>query len=196
MPSAFAEMEALGHRWVGEEHVLLASLGETGDLQARLAELGLTHQAARDAAAPRMPPAIGDDWRSSEPSYHTAMGRAEGLALALGAARPGAVHKLVAALWEREGPASALLAALDMDRDAVIAATFLPHQSAARGGRAPGHGRGGRLRGRLARAAGLPHRRTRPGGGQGAGGVRAHPRPLCSLDRELSFLPPSPSQAS
>lgn len=125
MPSAFAEMEALGHRWVGEEHVLLASLGETGDLQACLAELGLTHQAARDAAAPRVPPATGDDWRSSEPSYHTAMGRAEGLALALGAARPGAVHKLVAALWEREGPASALLAALDVDRDAVIAATEL-----------------------------------------------------------------------
>jgi hypothetical protein len=81
-----------------EEHVLLASLGGTGDLQARLAELGLTHHAAGDVAAPRVPPATGDDWRSSAPSYHTAKGRAEGLALALGVAKPRAAHKLVAAL--------------------------------------------------------------------------------------------------
>jgi len=125
MPSAFAEMEALGHQWVGEEHVLLASLSETGDLRARLAELGLTYQRARDAAAPRVPRATGDDWRSSNPSYHTAKGRAEGLALALGAPRPRAVHNFVAALWERNGPASALLAALDVDRDGAIAATEL-----------------------------------------------------------------------
>jgi hypothetical protein len=105
-----------------EEHVLLASLGGTGDLQARLAELGLTHHAAGDVAAPRVPPATGDDWRSSAPSYHTAKGRAEGLALALGVAKPRAAHKLVAALWERDRPASALLAALDVHRDAVIAA--------------------------------------------------------------------------
>jgi hypothetical protein len=103
----------------------LASLSGTGDLQARLAELGLTLQAARDAAAPRVPPATRDDWRSSNPSYHTAKGQAEGLALALGAARPHGAHKLVAALWEPDGPASALLEALDVDRDAVIAATEL-----------------------------------------------------------------------
>ena len=62
-----------------------------------------------------MPPATGDDWRSSNPSYNTAKGRAEGLALALSAARPRAAHKLVAVLWEPDGPASALLAALDVD---------------------------------------------------------------------------------
>jgi ATP-dependent Clp protease ATP-binding subunit ClpA len=117
------EAVALGHHWFGEEHVLLALLApdlEIGSARA-LAEAGLTHDSVAVALTARIerlgPPTPKEyDGALSIGSYHDVAGRAEGLALGTGAARPEPSHCLAAVLWDGTGTVADLLADLGVSR--------------------------------------------------------------------------------
>ena len=117
------EAVALGHHWFGEEHVLLALLTtdlDNGSVRA-LAEAGLTHDSVADALTTRIerlgPPTPKEyDGTLSAGSYHDVTGRAEGLALGTGAAKPEPPHCLAAVLWDGTGTVAALLADLGVSR--------------------------------------------------------------------------------
>lgn len=57
---------------------------------------------------------------SSGPSYHRALGRAQGLALAGGRVAPAAEDAFRGSLWEAEGPAADLMVSLGTDRRALL----------------------------------------------------------------------------
>ena len=87
--AATQEAEALGHHWLGEEHLLLAVAEEAGcdrdDLVTALAD-------HLERYGPPLPK-VGEGCMSA-PSYHMIRGRAEGLALSEGTAAPEARHVL------------------------------------------------------------------------------------------------------
>jgi ATP-dependent Clp protease ATP-binding subunit ClpA len=130
--AAFDEAIALGHRRVGEEHLLLALLANAavGSLGTRLADLGLTHQALVDGITARVLAEaisrLGTDGEcESGRSYHTAVGRARGLALGFAQSEAQPEHYLVAAVWDEDGMCADLLRDLSVDREEVIAKTGL-----------------------------------------------------------------------
>src|SRR5436853_7882580 len=89
---------ALGHHWVGEEHLLLAVADEAGrDFDELVGALG----ALLEQHGPPVPKV--HDGCSSAPSYHVIRGRSEGLALAEGLAVPEPRHVLQALLWDPQG---------------------------------------------------------------------------------------------
>jgi hypothetical protein len=102
--AATREAEALGHHWLGEEHLLLAVADEAGcdrdDLVTALAD----HLERYGPPVPK----VGEGCMSA-PSYHTIRGRAEGLALSEGMAAPEARHVLRALLWDPRGVPALLL---------------------------------------------------------------------------------------
>jgi Clp amino terminal domain, pathogenicity island component len=61
----------------------------------------------------------------SGPSYHTAVGRAQGLALGFGQRKGQPDHYLVAAVWDEDGKCADLLRDLSVDREEAIAKTGL-----------------------------------------------------------------------
>ena len=77
--AATREVEALGHHWLGEEHLLLAVAEEAGRDRDDLVSAPVDH-------LERYGPPVskhGEGCKSA-PSYHTIRGRAEGLALSEG----------------------------------------------------------------------------------------------------------------
>lgn len=125
--AASDEARALGHHWLGEEHFLLAYLANdpAGERQRALAALGLTHGSAVAALASRLerhgPPTPKQyEGVLSSPSYHSVVGRAEGIALGFGDATPGERHYLPAVFWDAAGTVAALLDDLGVTRAAVL----------------------------------------------------------------------------
>jgi ATP-dependent Clp protease ATP-binding subunit ClpA len=124
------EAVALGHHWFGEEHVLLALLtlltpDLDNDSARALAEAGLTHDSVAVALTARIerlgPPTPKEyDGALSAGSYHDVTGRAEGLALGTGAARPEPPHCLASVLWDDTGTVAALLVDLGVNRVALL----------------------------------------------------------------------------
>ncbi len=114
----FEQAKALGHRWFGEEHVLLAALTD-GPF------LGLTYEEAFDDVAfhlgrdepfgPEATVGVG-----SAPSYHDIVGRATGFALGSGATRPTAHHVWPALVWDPTGSTSKLLTGGGLTRREVL----------------------------------------------------------------------------
>jgi ATP-dependent Clp protease ATP-binding subunit ClpA len=123
------EAVALGHHWFGEEHVLLSLLAaDLDDGSGRaLTEAGLIHDRVADALTARIerlgPPTPREyEGALSTGSYHDVAGRAEGLALGTGAARPEPPHCLAAVLWDDTGTVAALLADLGVSRGELLGA--------------------------------------------------------------------------
>lgn len=102
------EATRLEQHWMGPEHTLLGILrGDPEDLARRALE-----QAGVDAAmvegwiikmstAPPAAKAEGTSGVKPNPRWYTIEGRAEGMAAALGAQETGAVHFLLALLWDQ-----------------------------------------------------------------------------------------------
>jgi hypothetical protein len=127
--SAGLEATALGHHWFGEEHILLALLAAEADSpEVRgLTELGMTRDRVTTALLAHIeevgPPTPKEyDGALSYPSFHTAAGRAQGLALGTAATVPLARHYVPAVLWDDSGTVAALLADLCIARDQALAA--------------------------------------------------------------------------
>ena len=104
--SAFDEAKALGSSSVGPDEFLLALLGSTEECPATatLAHFGLTHEAfARDLAArvydPPDQPLEEGDAPELNPAAYDLIGRAEGLAIGLGAPAVTLEHVLIAYVW-------------------------------------------------------------------------------------------------
>lgn len=98
---------SLRHGFAGDEHLLLALVGDGEETVAAdvLREAGLTHEAvaaALAAAIASSEPPVGEaDYRRGlglNPAAHELIGRAEGIAAGLGV-EPAAEHVLLAYLW-------------------------------------------------------------------------------------------------
>jgi ATP-dependent Clp protease ATP-binding subunit ClpA len=102
---AFAAARALGHSWVGGEHLLLALCGQSPVSPARqaLEACGVDVERVQNlvAAVPRT--ATSRRGVSPNPRFYGIVGRAEGFAIATGALRPSPEHFLLALLWESKG---------------------------------------------------------------------------------------------
>lgn len=111
---------ALGHHWFGEEHLLLALAGDAGagvlDVDAGALEAALRARVARDGP----PVAKEHEGCSSATSYHSAIGRAHGLALSRGLDRSRPADLLVAVLWDPDGLAAGLLRDIGTVPEAVL----------------------------------------------------------------------------
>ena len=102
--AAANEATALGHHWLGEEHLLLAVAEEAGRDRVRLVAALNDHLERHGPPVPK----VGEGCMSA-PSYHLIRGRAEGLALFEGMAAPEARHVLRALLWDPRGVPALLL---------------------------------------------------------------------------------------
>lgn len=102
--AATREAEALGHHWLGEEHLLLAVAEEAGRDRDDLVETLAVHLERHGPPVPK----VGEGCMSA-PSYHVIRGRAAGLALSEGMAAPEARHVLQALLWDPRGVPALLL---------------------------------------------------------------------------------------
>lgn len=108
--TATREAIALGHHWVGEEHLLLAVAEEVGRDRDVLAVTLANHLERFGPPIPKV-----HDGCVSAPSYHLTCGRAEGLALAEGVATPEPRHVLQALLADPTGVPAALLGRVDAE---------------------------------------------------------------------------------
>jgi hypothetical protein len=124
LASAFDEAKALGSSWVGPEDFLLAILAskEACPATATLTHFGVTHEAfARDLIAtvydPPVDPPGEDDSPELNPAAHELMGRAEGLAIGLGAPAVTLEHVLIAYVWDDSGQ---MEVGFGVEREAVI----------------------------------------------------------------------------
>jgi ClpA/ClpB-like protein len=104
--ASFHEAQRLGHHWVGPEHGLLAILrGDPEDVARQvLEEAGLAAaMLERQLEGMNRGPKDGEPARGAvtNPAWHHAYGRAEGLALGLGDGVLQPVHLLLALLWDR-----------------------------------------------------------------------------------------------
>lgn len=102
--AAAREAQALGHHWVGEEHLLVAVAQEAGRDRKDLVTALADHLNRYGPPVPR----VGEGCRSA-PSYHMIRGRAQGLALSEGMAAAEARHVLQALLWDPRGVPAVLL---------------------------------------------------------------------------------------
>ncbi len=115
---------ALGHNFVGTEHLLLAQFEEAESVAAKvLAGLGATREAVAREVLERVPRgtlaaggALPFTPRAAEMLAATA-----GLAIELGHNYIGTEHLLLATFVDAEGVAAQVLAALGIDRDQVRA---------------------------------------------------------------------------
>jgi hypothetical protein len=92
---AFREAAALGHTWIGSEHYLLAILAMEVESPAvaALARLGASDPPINDAS-------IEAEDVTLNPAAHEFLGRAEGIAVGLGAPAVKLEHVLMAYLWD------------------------------------------------------------------------------------------------
>ena len=102
--AATREATALGHHWLGEEHLLLAVAEETGRDRVELAAALADHLERHGPPVPKVHQGC-----MSAPSYHLTCGRAEGLALSEGMSAPEARLVLQALLWDPGGVPALLL---------------------------------------------------------------------------------------
>lgn len=128
---AMGKAHALGHHWAGEEHLLLVVLEAPPESVARraFAATGITYEsaaAALDAHVARVGPPTPRRYSGtlSDASYHSVLGRAEGLALGLGSVAVGPEHVLLALLWQVEGIFAELLSELGASREALFLALY------------------------------------------------------------------------
>ena len=103
---AFEEARAVGNRWVGHDHVLLALLNPPAPTQAAdvLAELGVTHDEVVSRLAEVSPPEGSDhDGAHANPTYHQVIGLARGLAIGMGSESVNDEHLLLALVYGERG---------------------------------------------------------------------------------------------
>lgn len=119
---AFRKAGALGHSWCGIEHVLLALLDppKATDAAAVLAELGLTQNAVEERLQGHSSASSPSTGVSSNPSLHSLLGTATGLALAFGATQVTDEHVLLALVYGRYGQLPPLMVSLGIDPDALV----------------------------------------------------------------------------
>ena len=114
------EAERLGQHWMGPEHTLLGILrGNANDVARRALEQAGLEAAMVESWITRMDP--GKEEKSGvtpNPRWHMIYGRAEGIAVGLGAPEPGAVHFLLATLWD--GRRWALTETPGVTREAIV----------------------------------------------------------------------------
>jgi hypothetical protein len=122
---AFAEAQALGHRYCTASHFLLALLkpGAPTASAEVLAELGLSYEQVRDQLKERnpRPPRAGTTGTLSTPSYQLILGSAQGIAIGMGATRVSDEHLLLAFAYGDHGGESTLVT-FGIDPDEVVAA--------------------------------------------------------------------------
>jgi Cysteine-rich CPCC/Clp amino terminal domain, pathogenicity island component len=128
---AAAEADELRHEWLGGDHFLLALLRPADESLAgqALRACGLTHDAyAREFArgleeAEEAKPGRAERKKRGHiqpnPAAYTMMGRAEGLAAALGAAEAGPEHVLLSIIWDPQSPTTCVLNRLDTNREEI-----------------------------------------------------------------------------
>jgi hypothetical protein len=123
---AFQEAEAMGFRWVGPEDFILAILARQDESPARAAleHFGITHDAFADAlvtsiagADPPVDHSHEYDETSMNPAAYQFMGRAEGIAVGLGAPAVTLEHALIAYLWDDSGEVEGMFG---VQREAVL----------------------------------------------------------------------------
>jgi hypothetical protein len=108
---AFSEATALGHTWVGAEHLLLALAKQPPDSSVRQAlddfVLDESYVASYLAETPTF---VSDrEGASPNPRFYGIVGRAEGMAVGMGTRRPLPEHFFLALIWEPCGPQVGLL---------------------------------------------------------------------------------------
>ncbi|MBL1077210.1 hypothetical protein JK358_22685 [Nocardia sp. 2] len=96
------EARRLGHSWIGVEHTLLGILrGDPEDTARKALERAGVDVALVESELTAMGDAEdGVDTVSPNPRWYEILGRAEGIALALGAGDPTTVHFILATLWD------------------------------------------------------------------------------------------------
>ncbi|MGH9008395.1 MAG: Clp protease N-terminal domain-containing protein [Acidimicrobiia bacterium] len=102
------EATRLGQHWMGPEHTLLGIVrGDPEDLARRALEQAGVDAAMVEGWITKMDTAApgakteGQSGVKPNPRWYTIEGRAEGVAVALGAERAGTVHFLLALLWDQ-----------------------------------------------------------------------------------------------
>ena len=113
----------LGQHWMGPEHTLLGILrGDPDDLARRALERAGVDAGMVEGWISRKSTG-GDDDREGvtpNPYWQTAYGRAQGIAIGLGADGPDSVHFLLAVLWDKQR--SQLTETSGVSREAIIQA--------------------------------------------------------------------------
>jgi Clp amino terminal domain, pathogenicity island component len=119
------EARRLGHHWVGEEHMLLALSRDSGTAGEVLRRAGARPEAieavllqALEGREPSTEPGAVES-PAFNPAYYSALGCADGLALAAGRNEAMPEDILVALVW-RPRLASSILHRLGVDRGALI----------------------------------------------------------------------------
>lgn len=117
------EARRLGHDWMGPEHTLLGILrGDPQDVARRALEQAGVDAAMVEGWVTRMDTKKGEAKAgvTPNPRWHTIHGRAEGIAIGLGADETGTVHFLLATLWDNRR--WGLTEAPGVTREAIVAA--------------------------------------------------------------------------
>jgi hypothetical protein len=129
--AAFDEARARGHTWVGAEHLLLALTKEPPGSPAReaLNACGIAETSAATLMNDREASLSNRSGVSPNPRFYGIQGRAEGLAVRAGKARPTGEDFLLALLWESNGPHAHMLNGLGVTPEALQ--TALASQGAA-----------------------------------------------------------------
>jgi hypothetical protein len=117
------EATRLGQHWMGPEHTLLGILrGDPDDVARRALEQAGVDASMVEGWLTRLD--TGETEEKSgvtpNPRWYTIEGRAEGMAVALGAEEPGTVHFLLAVLWDQRR--WNLTETPGIEREAIVAA--------------------------------------------------------------------------
>jgi hypothetical protein len=130
--AARGEASALGHNYIGTEHLLLGLFDpKRGIANQVLSELNITRKAVCERVAARVPPFPGAVVGSGAPFTPRAtqcLTRATSEARAMGHHYVGTEHLLLAVVADDEGLAASVLAELGVTHDAVRA-TVIKHLS-------------------------------------------------------------------
>ncbi|WP_069165956.1 Clp protease N-terminal domain-containing protein [Nocardia altamirensis] len=97
-----SEANRLQQGWIAPEHTVLGILrGDPDDIARRALEQAGLDTTTVENSLKRIGSAETGDGLSPNLRWYTVHGRAEGIACAFGAAEPGAVHFVLAVLWDR-----------------------------------------------------------------------------------------------
>ena len=116
------EAHAMGHNYVGTEHLLLGVLGDPHALSVRVLEqMGVSpdelRRAVADAAPPRSPHGLADAELPLTPRARRVLDLAQGESIRLGHNYIGTEHYLLALAAEGEGIGGRVLRAHDVDQE-------------------------------------------------------------------------------